>query len=191
MGEKNLEVFFKSYLEAIVGKIKEMEGKDKEFKDIYKLDREYTNKIVNDIMKNLEWDGKYYPEYFKIDHTWWVEKEVEKAQDVNVYNWKLLLAVEHENNWHDWTYEMAKLDYVICPLRVVIGFRNNDKNRIDNEAGIIKKQLEKLTNKETIDNNHEFGIILMNSMYEENEDPLRMICYRLKSDGGVEEVKLC
>ena len=69
----------------------------------------------------------------------------------------MVAAIEHENDWKDWTYEVAKLDFINCPLRVVIGYMDNSKR--EKEFDIIEKQRMNLKN---LGNNGEFGIIMMN-----------------------------
>ncbi len=61
--------------------------------------------------------------------TLYITNAVKKDEEtgINIHNWKLLAAVEHENDYKDWTYELVKLLFVNAPLRVVIGYAEYDE----------------------------------------------------------------
>ena len=128
-----------------------------DFRKVYYDRALYTN-FINGIMKRYGKKGemKYYPEYYTIDHTFWTVSK-DNYESVNLYKWNMVAAIEHENDWKDWTYEVAKLDFINCPLRVVIGYMDNSKR--EKEFDIIEKQRMNLKN---LGNNGEFGIIMMN-----------------------------
>ena len=76
--------------------------------------------------------------------------------------WDLEIAVEHENNSHDWMDEVVKLAHIACSLRVVIGYmpynkRNEDQVHLDFVSDALQK-LMCFDNK----NRGEFLIILGN-----------------------------
>lgn len=156
---------------------------------IYNNARKYTKYIAN-LMKKLEVVNdnqlsKYFPEYFTIDHTWWETNKPEKRnKSVNLYDWKLTMAVEHENDVMDWTYEVEKLDSIKANLKIVIGYLPN-KIR-ENEKEIIAKQCKYLKH---ADGREMFALILMNcDLEEDSADPFEMKCYILHK-GGPEKIE--
>lgn len=120
---------------------------------------------------------KYYPEYFTIDHTWWATNEREKNK-VNLYDWEIMAAIEHENDWMDWTYEVAKLDSIKASLKVVIGYMRNDLR--DTELSLVEAQYRKLKN---VSDDEAFGVILLNRDLTEGEDFIDMKCYLFTTEG--------
>ncbi len=151
---------------------------------IYNNARKYTEYIAK-LMKKLEVVNdnqlsKYYPEYFTIDHTWWETNKPKKTnKSVNLYDWKLTMVVEHENDVMDWTYEVEKLDSIHANLKIVIGYLPN-KIR-ENEEEIIAEQCKYLKHADEVEM---FALILMNCDLEENSaDPFGMNCYVLHKDG--------
>ena len=169
------ENFIKHYKNILLDEYKNNQC----FLNIYK-DRKLYTAYINSIMANnisqfFPGNCKLYPEYFKIDYTWW-ESCKSKDDEMNIYDWKLVCAVEHENEWNDWTYEVEKLDSIIAPLKVVIGFMPNDKRDI--ESKYVERQISKLKNKSV---NQEFGIILMNQKLDtESDDPFGFRTYLVK-----------
>ena len=129
---------------------------------------------------NADQPTEYFPEYFTVDHTWWETNELKKLnKPVNLYDWKQVMAVEHENKVRDWTFEVEKLDSIRADLKVVIGYLPN-KIR-ENEEEIIAEQCKYLKH---ADEGEMFALILMNCDLEENSaDPFGMNCYILHKDG--------
>ena len=80
-------------------------------------------------------------EYFRIDCTGYqhrffeIDADAAKSIGLNRHFWELKIAVEHENNKHDWMDEVIKLVHVRCPLKVVIGYNYYDQR----EDGDISK----------------------------------------------------
>lgn len=183
----NLETFFKAFKREI------LEDNKTRFEKLYNgSKREYTEemksflvRLVETITKEDEQVYKFYPEFFKIDYTWWEERCPLQKNNANIYDWDLLLAIEHENNCYDWTYEVAKLDQINAPLKIVIGYMKNDQ-RGDVEKGIIRNQVEHLR---YLDTCSEFGIILMNERLDTGKaDPFDVKGYRIGGRGDVEEI---
>jgi len=157
----------------------------------YENRREYTEMMKGILQKVMEeyetlfnfgnnsaFKFNYYPEYYTIDHTWWVTEKCKKKV-TNLYDWSLVAAIEHENDWMDWTYEVAKLDFIKAPLKVVIGYMDNSKR--DQEEEIVKTQYENLKN---ISSDEDFGLILMNRDFvKDGEDPYDMRFYLFKPEG--------
>lgn len=144
------------------------------------------NEITNALNESYQKDGKeikHYKEYYRVDHSWWIAPKPEKKNGVNLYNWEFLIALEHENDIEDWTNEVAKLDFIKAPLRVVVGYTNNEER--DSEIEKIKLQWDLLKNKDSIANEGEFGIILMNSKIDNKLEDNRFDVrgYLLTSDG--------
>lgn len=73
-------------------------------------------------------------EYFKIDAGIWEEEEVDSAIDTalnyldlkkskrNIWNFEV--AIEHENDFADWLYELKQLLCFNVPLKVLISYNN-------------------------------------------------------------------
>lgn len=175
----NLRGFYKTYREILIEK-----SKEEDFLKTYKDSTEYA-KLVKKIMQqqitekfNSEETKKVtdYPEFFKVDHTFWKESGIQIEKGVKIYDWEQVAVVEHENDKGDWTYEVAKLDYIKAPLKVVIGFRDNREN----DEIILKKQAEELKH---FTENEEFGVILMNDTFDlDSEDHFDMLCYQIIVD---------
>lgn len=144
--------------------------------------KEFTKGIINLLIsvfnefeikkqgrKNANRSGKYYnKEYYRIDLFGWkrVNCDIENSTHLNLHSWRPLIAVEHENDYKDWSDEVIKLLYIDCPLRVVIGYSDrgkaNDEEYLKELCEIIdhleyKKSIGKLINKD-----EEFCIILGN-----------------------------
>lgn len=155
----------------------------KDFREKFSWNKNWTKYIQRTLKGILGGNKKeYYPEYFDIDHTWWESNE-ESFQKVKIREWIFKVAIEHENDSRDWTYEVEKLDSIICPLRIVIGYMPN--NEREEEKAIVKKQIEKMKNLEMVSG--EFGVILLNKTLENGkEDPLNMKCYRITKKEPIE-----
>ena len=154
--------------------------------DTYSNKSKYTKRIEEIMGKAFPDTGlQYYPEYFKIDYTWWTGSKF-SDNGINYYDWKLQAVIEHENTWNDWTYELEKLDSLYAPLKIVIGYLPEDKR--SQEKNIIDRQRRLLKNLSN-DINCEFGVIILNRKYGTPPDPFDIHCYRLTVT-GVDEVIL-
>lgn len=132
MGNSNFNAlwFFRKFTEAITWE---------KYADSYKNDADFTPRVIREINGIIKdgtgWEAQN--EYFRIDAVGW-ETHYEKikptanAVGLNAHLWDLKIAVEHENNKHDWTDELIKLMQIRCPLKVVIGYNYYDK-RGENE----------------------------------------------------------
>ena len=153
---------------------------DEDFRIIYNNGGRYYTEQIQTIMKKLIGDElSYHPEYFTIDYTWWKEQIHNSEKKVNFYEWELIIAVEHENDYRDWTYEVEKLDSIKCPLKIVIGYVNKKDN---NEVDLIKKQAQLL---KKLDSNEEFGIILLDHSLNSNKKIPDISCYLIKEKDEV------
>ncbi len=112
----------------------------------------YTHAITDAIASILaEWNFPVNYEYYRIDVYGWTStleenKELSKltqAQKLNVHGWKPAVAVEHENNWTDWTYELIKLAYVRCPLKVIIAYNHTVEIPHERDDGALLEIAEK------------------------------------------------
>ena len=175
------------FFEQFNGKLIELKNEDG-FLDKYENSREWTRFIKKEVLtKILGKEGYgYYPEYFDIDHTWWESKKDKRDQTIKkvwLREWEFKIAIEHENDLRDWTYEVEKLDSIICPLRIVIGYM--PKGEREKEKAIVEEQRKKMKNLGTVSG--EFGVILLNnSLKEDKEDPFNMKCYLLTEQGTKE-----
>ncbi len=115
------------------------------FKTNYKNSSRWTgiiDYIINGIIVND--DLTFEKEYYRIDYIGWKEnKEIIRNQAERVEMlpclWNLRIAVEHENNQKDWTYELVKLVHISCPLKVVIGYTPCDER---GPGGLEEQRLE-------------------------------------------------
>ncbi len=184
--KQGLQPFFEEFYKLMM-----KASKEPDFSKTYKNRSKYTERI-QDVMENIKFkESRLYREYFDIDFSWWKNDSHKKQGSVNIYDWTMVAAVEHENAWSDWTYEVEKLDSINCPLRIVIGYTRNKKR--DNEKGIIEEQCQYLKN--CADLTKEFGVILLNQNldYTIMDGPFDMRCYRLlssKQTYSVERVEL-
>lgn len=122
--------FFRKFTEKITWE---------KYADIYKNDADFTSNVIREINEIIKdgtgWEAQN--EYFRIDAVGW-ESHYEKikaeanAAGLNAHLWDLKIAVEHENEKHDWTDELIKLMQIRCPLKVMIGYNYYDK-RGENE----------------------------------------------------------
>lgn len=117
--------------------------------------KKFTNFILphlSDILSDNGFEKEHQREYFKIDLIGWQQRkdELEESPRIGDYQlnrhfWHLGVAVEHENNSRDWTYELVKLLYINCPLRVVIGYLPKELNAaeqkqiLDYAAAVVTK----------------------------------------------------
>ena len=118
------------------------------------------------------------PEYLRIDIPAWQKNSdndqtfVDVAPGFQKYDWNLKVAVEHENDHSRWMDEVVKLAHINCPLRVVIGYVQSEKDRgktTEKQKAILKSVAEILNNNidawKTVisaneSNKSEFSIIL-------------------------------
>lgn len=125
---------------------------------------------------------EYHTEYFRIDHSWWTNEHPESINHIKLFDWNLIIAIEHENEPRDWTNEVAKLDFIKAPLRIVIGYAKNKHRDLDIDK--LVEQWKLLKNKDSIEKEGEFGVILLNEIMEDNnKDPLDIRCYKLTKKG--------
>lgn len=168
-------------------------------KQVYSKHRtEYTT-AINGIIRYIfceehkdEYEDKYFPEYFRIDHTVWTSTKCISIDGVKIYNWCFDFAIEHENDCTDWTYEMLKLSFVDAKVRIVIGYV--DRERVaDREETIIREQANYIGD---ISPDDEFYVLLLNNKYDDTnqKDPFDPRCYRISKSGddvSVEQRAIC
>ncbi|MCQ2743158.1 MAG: hypothetical protein MJ239_07755 [Bacilli bacterium] len=169
---RKIELFAKEFVTAVDEKLQNDSS-------VYYKKAEYT-KLVGDVMSKMATvEGKYWPEYFTIDHTWWFSSS-KSVNGIKFYDWTLTAAVEHENEMNGangWTYEVAKLDSIKSKMKLVIGYFPNDKADIEFE--VVSKQVSMLKN---IDDSEEFGILLLDQKLDAN-NRLRGRLYLIASAG--------
>ena len=132
--------------------------------------KEFTKNVTKRIVNILEDNNiKTNKEYYRIDVIGFQQYETEisnKPDELNTHLWKLIVAVEHENNHRDWTDELTKLLFINCPLKVLISYNHADKRDTDDKYSDKKKLeyaakvIKKLSPQE--DPNNEFLIIIGN-----------------------------
>lgn len=92
----------------------------------YCSNKDFTTFITKKINAIIGNKFKTQNEYFRIDAMGWTPRadSIENTEGVHLskHLWDLEIAIEHENNQHDWMDEVVKLAHIFCPLRVVIGY---------------------------------------------------------------------
>ena len=115
-----------------------------DFMDEYKSGRRWTGTITR-IMGQIICNAGYQfeKEFYRIDYIGWMEKKNQDEIENEAKNlemipclWDLKIAIEHENDQADWTYELVKLVHISCPLKVVIGYSPCDERN----AGQLEEQ---------------------------------------------------
>ncbi len=102
--------------------------------NVYKNSTEYTYQVTQNICEILKDEGiRYNCEYYRIDVYGWDSvfgeevsalSELTKKQRLGFHCWTPAIAIEHENNWAEWTDELVKLAYIRCPLKVIIAYNH-------------------------------------------------------------------
>lgn len=177
MEELNAKAFLNDFLKIFTDK------RDAAIMNYYS-NRNYTSFIIQEINEII---SSYHlitqNEYFRIDAIGWAPRAdaIERPTGVHLSShlWDLEIAVEHENDQHDWMDEVVKLAHIVCPLRVVIGYlpwaRRKDDSFDMLNLEHINKYLKKLA---CYDNmlHGEFLIILGNC--NTAEKPSRYFGYK-------------
>ena len=102
-------------------------------------------------------------EYYRIDNILSITNAGKKDEEtgINIHNWKLLAAVEHENDYKDWTDELVKLLFVNAPLRVVIGYAEYDESIYYSKAIHVANKITEMQNFRThLDAEDEYILIM-------------------------------
>ena len=93
-----------------------------DFMKEYTSGRRWTETITR-IMEQIICNAGYRfaKEFYRIDYIGWMEKKNQVENEANDLDmtpclWDLKIAVEHENDQADWTYELVKLVHISCPL---------------------------------------------------------------------------
>lgn len=127
----------------------------------YSENKSWTEKVIpwiEEILSKLSCNTEVNREYYKIDVIGWKQQKEDLSvgeTGLKKHLWDLLFAVEHENNSKEWLDEVCKLSYIRCPLRVVIGYNQNDA---DEKMKIAKDILTKT--RAFTDEDQEFLIML-------------------------------
>lgn len=131
-----------------------------------------VTKVIQHIIKSNEFSSS--KEYLRIDVTGWKSRSKEVANDAKKFKmkphlWDLMIAVEHENDTHDWSDEVIKLLHIRCPLKVVIGYNDSNKRGTDlDKLALVATWMEQteaikgIHDAESTDHCEEFLIILGN-----------------------------
>lgn len=193
----------KIFYQVLKEKILEFSQKDNWF-EIYQNSSEWTKYITRGKVNNSDEssfidftlsflfpNSDIYHEYYHIDNL--ACETIEKIHRdrktyINIHQWKLLAAIEHENNYLDWTDELVKLLYINCPLRVVIGY-GNYRNNYSEEINIAKNIFKKLEFDKYINQGQEFILIFGPRCFNFNPNKVNLSDYFIayKWDNHLEE----
>ena len=131
--------------------------------------------LIDKVLYFIFNDCKSSNEYYRIDNSVYIDIKGGYFKDYNgscykLHKWKLMGAVEHENNYQDWTDELVKLAYITCPLRVVISYGDyqNEYKEAIKIANIIAKQIKL---KDYVNNNQEYILIFGPRVKDIKENP--------------------
>ena len=107
-----------------------------------------TYKSVFQESNHTYYEPRLDREYYRIDNILSITNTIKKdeATGINIHNWKLLAAVEHENDYKDWTDELVKLLFVNAPLRVVIGYAEYDESIYYSKAIYVANKIAEIQN---------------------------------------------
>lgn len=138
---------------------KKEEDKEEKNRVTYNYTKKWTAYIMNLLDELLQNEFKFVDiknndkrtnrEYFRIDLVGWEKcknskwenaaKKTTEDAGLNFHFWDLDIAIEHENNSKDWSYEVIKLCHIKCGLKVVIGYSLYEKIEGGREEQDLKK----------------------------------------------------
>lgn len=169
--------------------------------EYYKNSTNWTNEmnyIMRVIHKNLltrkELENNHvvmYKEYFKIDYSIWREKPVDqefenyigcikgKSKSSSEKTWKILAAIEHENDKKDWLYEMKQLLCFNTSLKVLISYE--ESRSITSRPDKLEKVLNMYAKTSRLDVGDEFIFIFGNTYVEAVSEGIEYVstCFRV------------
>lgn len=136
----------KEFWEAFSTKIQEFMKDNPNWREnLYQKDKEWTTFITKMLIvlgHNLGFTKEEVGnEWYRIDVCYF--------NWVSYYNWDLEVAIEHENNYNDWFYELVKLAHINCGLKVLISYYDNS---IDDKLDQAKVYYNKLKYKRVPEN---------------------------------------
>ena len=118
-----------------------------------------------------------------------------RKHGLNAHLWNLGIAVEHENNSKDWLDEVIKLLHVRAPLKVVIGYNNqeqrfkrneqSDVNKLSFAAKVMKDACEAMQY-DISNSKEEFLVIIGNSKLDHEDDHIDYRGYLFCHDRFIE-----
>lgn len=123
----------------------------------------YTYNTIIQKLNNIHYEPRLDREYYRIDNTLSITNTIKKdtETEIKIHNWKLLAAVEHENNFKDWTDELVKLVAINAPLKVVIGYGEyDDSNYYSKAINVANKIAEMQCFRKHIDAEDELILIM-------------------------------
>lgn len=93
-------------------------------------------------------DNDIHAEFYKIDFIYYKRRDnPPKSFTIPsgewVTNWDLEIAIEHENNYAHWLWDVAKLCHINCGLKVIIGYHHYGN---EGKHGTIKQKLDFMKN---------------------------------------------
>lgn len=144
----------------------------------YRDNKIFTKKVTEAINEIIDKTGelKSQNEYFRIDITAYKSLSMTNEADNSIgmypYLWDMMIAVEHENNEKDWSYEISKLTHVRCPLKVVIAYNHYDERETDmQKLDFAAKILQKSSTYKSMENDgEEWLVIIGNCRSRKNKD---------------------
>ncbi|MCI0531607.1 MAG: hypothetical protein L0Y74_06650 [candidate division Zixibacteria bacterium] len=103
------------------------------WKTVYVRDKKWTS-LITGIFKDIGGDLGFtsYKEYFRLDMGYFTESSDHK------YDWRLDVAIEHENSDRTWMDEVCKLAHIAVPWKIIMLY--NNFNRSEDR---LTQQLEK------------------------------------------------
>lgn len=162
----------------------------------YNKSSDFTDIITEALKELLKIEGyELSTEYYRVDVSGWNRpNNYNKGEPIKIFDcdyklnnnlWDFDIAIEHENDDRDWTYEITKLLTVNCPLRVVIGYvpvtyRNKEERYLSEVFNQIKR-LKVFSRNNFAE--EEFMIILGNSKCKSLGEYFNYKAYRLLSEG--------
>lgn len=124
---------------------------------------ENNSSLIDNALHNTFPHSRFGNEYYRIDNCIYedINEGYKTENKMKFHQWKLLAAVEHENQWDDWSDELVKLAYVQCPLRVVISYGdyNPEKEEYTNAIYHANRVAEAINLQKYVHGDEEFVLI--------------------------------
>jgi len=109
----------KTFWELLGSEIKS----DGAWKNYIKEDGPWTKYVLSALDKVMKRQGYFSPEgakgLFQFDRCYF-----EQSQSGDWLDWKVDVALEHENKDKEWRFELCKLSHVACGLKVLMAYHN-------------------------------------------------------------------
>lgn len=112
---------------------------DDAWKSYFKEDSPWTKYVLSALDKVMKRQGYFSPEGAKQSFTF-DRCYFERSPSDDWFDWKVDIALEHENDDEEWRFERCKLSHVACGLKVLMAFHNY-KSKPEGPRTILEEAL--------------------------------------------------